>query len=234
MTDSASPTGEFNAKLTAIRGQLDEQGRRVLAICEAAFDAFFADDARAAARAIELDEPIDRADVAIENQSVELLCDAARASHELPPNRLREVLVIVKANNELERIADCAVTIAEQVTGTNGSSLLPETSRVMTNSVLGVLQDACGCLEKSDPDLAKRVLRSEDAIIGFRRALRQFAEANIGKNEMTVQTGFVLNELSSACEYMADHATNIAEQVLYAVTGKIVRHCEAGWVEVNL
>ncbi|MGP1272484.1 MAG: phosphate signaling complex PhoU family protein [Phycisphaerales bacterium] len=233
MTDSGSPTGDFISKLSAIKAELDAQGRRVLDLCEAAFDAFFSDDVPAARRVIDLDEPIDRADVRIENMSVELLHEAARVSNELPPEKLREVLVVVKANNELERIADCAVTIAEEVAGRQGAAL-PDTLRVMTNSVLGVLQDACRCLELGDADIAKRVLRSEDTILGFRKALRQAAERQIASGDMTVQTGFVLHELSCACEHMADHAVNIAEQVLYLVTGTIVRHCETGWIEVNL
>lgn len=232
MTDDAGRTTDFTEKLDAIKAELYAQGRRVLGICEAAFDAFFADDAAAAEAVIALDDPIDRADVILENRSVALLGDASRESSELPPEQLRALLVVVKANNELERIADCAVTIAEEVAGRNGAAL-PDTLRVMTNSVLGVLQDACRCLEDGDPAIAKRVLRSEDTMLDFKRALRHAAEKQITAGTMTVETGFVLHELASACEHMADHATNIAEQVLYAVSGTIVRHCETGWIEVN-
>ncbi|MEM1072204.1 MAG: PhoU domain-containing protein [Planctomycetota bacterium] len=223
----------FAGKLEAIRAELSAQGTRVLVICEAGFDAFFADDVDAAKTAIDLDDPIDRADVELENACVELLCDASREQRELAPAQLREVLVAAKANNELERIADCAVTIAEQVVRREGAEL-PNTLRVLANSVLGVVRDAQTCLDDRDADLAKQVLRSEDTILGFKQAVRDAAEKAIAAGTMTVQTGFVLHELASACEHMADHATNIAEQVLYAVTGTIVRHCETGWIEINL
>ncbi|MEM8758516.1 MAG: PhoU domain-containing protein, partial [Planctomycetota bacterium] len=115
MGDINHDTQAFGSKLDAIRAELIAQSGRVMTICDAAFEALFADDPEAAKRAIDLDEPIDRADVEIENRSVELLCDASRVQNELPSAQIREVLVVVKANNELERIADCAVSIAEQV-----------------------------------------------------------------------------------------------------------------------
>ena len=49
---------------------------------------------------------------------------------------------------------------------------------------------------------------------------------------MSVDLAFLLHELASECVRMADHCTNIAEQVIYSVTGAIVRHTEGTWVEV--
>ena len=78
------------------------------------------------------------------------------------------------------------------------------------------------------------MLRAEDTVRGFKNAVLRDAEQRIASGDMTVDTAFLLHEIASCCEHIADHSTNIAEQVLYAVTGTIVRHCEAGWIEVNL
>ncbi len=233
MAGESSQSSGFTTKLELIRGELNAQGRRVVAICDAAFEAFFDDDGEAAGRAAALDDEIDRVDVALEQQAVMLLCDAAGEANELPPNQIREVLVVVKANNELERIADCAVHISEHVAKRSGAEI-PETFRVLCNSVIGIVRDVCRSIEQRDPDTAKLVLRAEDTVRGFKNAVLRDAEQRIAAGEMGVDTAFLLHELASCCEHIADHSTNIAEQVLYAVTGTIVRHCEAGWIEVNL
>src|SRR5437870_4436281 len=112
MTTSADGFADRLAKLKSI---LVEQGRRVQALIESAFDCAFARDATAADRVGGMDESIDRTDVEIEKASVQLLADATREGAELPIDQLRMVLTIVKINNELERIADAGVSVAEHV-----------------------------------------------------------------------------------------------------------------------
>ncbi|MEO1716700.1 MAG: phosphate uptake regulator PhoU [Planctomycetota bacterium] len=233
MAGDAAKSGGFTTKLELIRGELNAQGRRVVAICDAAFDAFFNDDPAAAKQAEALDDEIDRVDIALEQHAVRLLCDAAREANELPPEQIRELLVVVKANNELERIADCAVHISEHVSKRSGASI-PETFRVLSNSVIGIVRDVCRSLEHRDAETARLVLKAEDTVRGFKSAVLRDAENRIASGDMAVDTAFLLHELASCCEHIADHSTNMAEQVLYAVTGTIVRHCEAGWTEVDL
>lgn len=223
---------QFETRLGEIRRELVTQAWRVLAICEEAFEAFFSGDTKAAAAVTARDDEVDRVDVAIERGSVALLCAVARISAEIPENQIREVLVIVKANNELERIADLAGEIAARAKDRKGVDV-PDTFRVMANSVVGIVRDTCSALEKKDAALAKVILRSEDTVCGFKDALLRDAENDIAEGSMSVDCGFLLHEIASRYESISDHATNVAEQILYAVTGVIVRHEEAGWVEVK-
>jgi len=228
MSDDAK---KFNDGLSSIRQELVEQAWRVLSICEEAFDAFFDGDTAAAAEVIKRDDEVDTVDVEIEKHAVELLGEAARVASEVPVSEIREVLVIVKVNNELERIADLAVDIAERVEARVGIDV-PETFRVVANSVLGILRDMCSSLEKKDADIAKLILRSEDTVLEFKNTLLREAENNIASGSMSVDCGFMLHEIANRCETISDHATNVAEQILYAVTGTIVRHLPTGWVEL--
>ena len=66
----------------------------------------------------------------------------------------------------------------------------------------------------------------------FKGALLRDAEEKIAAKTMTVDFAFLLHEVATNCEIVADHCTNIAEQVLYSATGTIVRHTPAEWVEV--
>lgn len=228
-----TPQG-FTDRLAHLRSQIGAQGRRVQALIETAFDATFARDAAGTAKVNQLDEDVDRIDVEIERACVQLLTEATAAGSALPPEQLRAVLTIVKVNNELERIADLGVRVAGHIKDLPPPSVpIPDTFRVLANSVVGILRDATSCLDRADPRLAKVVLASEDAVEVFKRGLLRDLQGQVAAGrKMAVDYAFTLQELASACEGMADHCTNIAEQVLYASTGAIVRHLEGGWREV--
>lgn len=222
----------FAERVGGIKSSLIEQGGRVIELVDRGFASFHEHDGALAKRVIDDDEPIDRADVEIEGRSVELLADAARESNELDVKDLRSVLVIVKANNELERIADGAVSIAESVTRHDAFEI-PPAFRVMTNSVIGIVRDAVACLAHHDAKLAKLVLQSEDCAREFKSTLLADARKRVEAGTLTIDQAFCLHDVIDQAELMADHATNIAEQVIYLVTGRIVRHQDGKWVEVD-
>lgn len=224
---------QFTARIARLKADMVAQSRRVQALIEAAFDAAFVQDTAAAERAIRMDEPIDMVDVEIEKAAVQLLTDATAAGAALRPEHLRLVLTIVKVNNELERIADAGVTVAEMVQSLQAQKAqLPETIRVITNSVIGILRDTGTCFDRDNAQLAKIVLASEDAVEEFKKAINRDAQVQVSTGRMTVDTAFLLMEIANHCETMAVHCTNIAEQVLYMTTGKIVRHMKGHWEEV--
>lgn len=223
----------FTARITRLKADLVSQARRVQSLVEAACESLFVRDLEAAQRAISMDEPIDRVDVEIERAAVALLTDATAAGAALRPEQLRTILTIVKVNNELERIADAGVNLSELVGLLVSRNVpLPETLRVITNSVVGIIRDAGTSLDRSDAALAKIVLASEDAVEEFKKAILREAQVQVSTGKMSVDAAFLLQEATHLCEIMAGHCTNIAEQVLYATTGTIVRHMGGHWEEV--
>jgi len=231
----------FAERTQKLKGDLIDQGRRVQQLIELAFEAAFERSPEKAAQASKLDDAVDTADVAIEQASVVLLTDATRSGAQLEPQHLRILLTIVKVNNELERIADVGVDVAELVMppkpghayAAAGVPSFPDTFRVMANSVIGILRDAVGALMTNDPQLAKVVLQSQHTVTAFKAAIVRDAEEKIAKGKMQVDAAFVLHEIANLCELLADHCTNIAEQVIYLTTGSIVRHTTTSWVEVG-
>jgi phosphate transport system protein len=227
-----SPEG-FERRIDDLRRDLASQGGRVLRLLESAFDAFFARDGARAQGVEEADNEIDRIDVEIERAAVSLLTDATREGAQLEPTQLRQILTIVKVNNELERVADVGVSIAQRVSALPpGSGAFPPTLRVMTNSVLGIVRDSNLSVEHTDGRMARVVLQSEDAVAAFKAALLRGAEEQIASGKMAVDFAFNIHELATRCEDVADHCTNIAEQILYLATGTIMRHMEGHWVEI--
>lgn len=223
---------EFDQRIDEIRAKLTEQGHAVVSLVDAAIDAFYARDAAEAAGVAAEDDRIDRVDVEIERESVDLLIRTAVCACNLDAGHLRRLLAIVKVNNELERIADAGADIAELVTQlADPDTRFPETTMVMTNSVLGLLRDSVACLEAFNPETARVVIQSEHVVLSFKMEILQKAERRVADGSMPVDSAFNLHELVSLCMLIADHCTNIAEQVIYEQTGMIVRHMDGTWEE---
>jgi phosphate transport system protein len=223
---------EFDQRIDEIRAKLAEQGHAVISLVDAAIDAFYTRDAAEAAGVAAEDDRIDRVDVEIERESVDLLIRTAACACNLDAGHLRRLLAIVKINNELERIADAGADIAELVTQlADPDTRFPETTMVMTNSVLGLLRDSVACFEAFNPDTARVVLQSEHVVLAFKIEILQKAEKRVADATMAVDSAFNLHELVSLCMLIADHCTNIAEQIIYEQTGMIVRHMDGTWEE---
>lgn len=228
------PTGagmtSFNQHLQRLRHDLGRQGARCMELTLRAVESYFDGDRVEAADVIKGDESIDRVDVEIERGSINLL-----AMGETEPYSIRSVLTIVKINNELERIADCAVNVAEVVLDGDGHhDQLPQTFRVMANSVIGMLRDANDSLSSLDIELATRVLQFDDAVDRFKREITLDAQKQVASGGILVDMAFRLLSVVGSLERIADHSTNICEQVIYLETGKIVRHSREGWSEPAL
>ena len=215
----------FSSKLNELQTVLHAQGDRVLTLVTLAIESYFDHDEAKARTVVALDDEIDSVDVAIERASIPLLAMGQTNEH-----AIRQILTLVKVNNELERIADCGVNIAEQVVGHQHlSDPMPPTFRVMANSVLGMLRDSNRALATSNAELARQVLLFDDTVDRFRNELILQAQEQVALGTSSVRFAFRVTGATRNMERIADHSTNICEQTIYLLSGKIVRHRPEGW-----
>jgi len=216
---------DFDSRLAALHRDLVLQGERVFDLLLKAVESYFDLDKAKAAQVVAADDVIDRVDVEIERASIPLLAMGVTDEHSI-----RSVLTIVKVNNELERIADLGVIIAEVVEGyPDLQERVPNTFRVMANSVIGMLRDANRALAEGNAKLAQQVLLFDDTVSRFKEEIVLHAQERIADGTFSVKFGFRLMAVAKAVERVADHCTNICEQVIYLQSGKIVRHRPEGW-----
>lgn len=237
--DAKSPAAPdpatFPRRLSQLKSDIVQQGLRVRTMIEEAVTAAFDRDEALAAKVIADDDVVDRVDVLIERRAVELLTEATRQSAGLSEQQVRLLLTIVKVNNELERIADLAVEMALRLQRLEQDhDRIPDSFRVMAFSAVGILRDVVSALDQADVPLAKIALRSEDTLAEFKRALVAELEKQVHASSMPLNFALFLNGIAAQFVSIADHSSNIAEQVIYLNTGAIVRHLESGWVEVPL
>lgn len=223
---------QFNERLDAIRKRLGEQGDLVTDITEQVFMTIYDMDTDRAIQLMTRDDEVDKADLEIERDAVALLGESTLGECPLTPEQIRGLLSAVKVNNELERIADAAADIAQRVVSLGDrTSTFPKTTMVMTNSVVSILRDSVRCFTEIDPQRAKQVLSAEGAVLDFYDVIVKKSEERIADGRLGVAHAFDLHSIVHQAVVMADHCTNIAEQVIFEATGAIVRHTNAGWIE---
>ena len=219
---------EFHTSLDAVFNDLLAQGRRVTDLALSAVECYFHNDDAAAGAVVREDATIDHVDVQIERACIALMQHRPSGEYEQ-----RSILTIVKINNELERIADCAVNVA-QATEERKDTEVADTLQMMANSVVGMVRDTVESMRSRDTELAQRVLAFDDTVDAFKDELVMRAQSALAAGAVSVPAGLQLLTVVRAVERMADHCTNICEQLIYLETGKIVRHLPTGWTAPSL
>ncbi len=146
-------------------------------------------------------------------------------------NDLRFVVSVLKINGDLERIADKAVNIAEQVSGLIESPLvdtLPFDFLGQSERVRSMLKKSLDALVHADAELADWVRRTDDQVDKVHREMGRSVKQAIREHPDQVDGLLTLWSLSRQLERIADHAVNIAEDVIYMVKGDILRHVHEG------
>jgi phosphate transport system protein len=172
-------------------------------------------------KVIQVDGEIDSSEVEIEETCLKIL-----ALHQPVAIDLRFIMAMLKLNNDLERIGDLAVNIAERaiyLASTEKTSVSFD-YREMTQKTQAMVKKSFDALVNMDTELAREVIASDDEVDEIERRIVKRAEDAIRKNPDEVDRLLHHMFVARHLERIADHATNIAEDVIYMVEGSIVRH----------
>lgn len=170
---------------------------------------------------IDSDNKIDDMEVFVEEECLKLL-----ALYQPVANDLRLIVAILKINNDLERIGDLAVNIAERAVflATQDRVDIPEDLHQMARKTLVMLKGSLDALVNRDSVLAREICAADDDVDEINRKMyNQFGE-NIRTQPEKLDCFTHLLSASRYLERVADHATNISEDVIYLVEGEIIRH----------
>jgi len=205
----------------SVRELLGTMGREVLARFRQTLKALEALDVAAAGKAAAEDSRTDEQELAVERKCIDLLLTAK-------PGRVdvNRVLAMIKISTDLERIADVATNIAECVEPLAhlGRGDVPDEIPQMSDIATEMLTDALDAFGKKDTVLAGRVRQRDDAMdVLNEEAYRLLLEAVARDPEhLEFATHYIV--VSKSLERIADLCSNIAEHVIFMVTGEIVRH----------
>ena len=174
-----------------------------------------------AAEIMEHEQLVNEREVCIEEDCLKIL-----ALHQPVAIDLRRTATILKINNDLERIADLAVNVAERAQNLTRHSefMVPETFDRMAQLAVSQVQDALNALVELDVEKAHAVCIRDDDVDALNREVIDEMQVVMRKQPDLIEAALSLFSASRHVERIADHATNIAEDVIYLVDGEIARH----------
>jgi phosphate transport system protein len=178
-----------------------------------------------------LTEPrINEMEIVIDEHAIRLL----RQGNLLDPE-IRLIVATLKINNDLERMGDLAVNLSERAISLAAMKGVesPRELEPMTAAVRAMVSKCLGALIYQNVDLATQVLESDDVVDQFRDRVFDALLAGIAADSAQAAPNLQFVLASRHLERIADHATNIAEDVLFWVRGLEVRHGRARQLEVT-
>jgi phosphate transport system protein len=213
----------FQQELNELKETLLRMGGQAEVSVNKAVKALVSRDDALAEEAIQMDEDIDRLEMEIDERAIRLLSKAPLASD------LRLITVAMKGGHDLERVGDEATTIARRTLELNAEPELKPATDIpsMAEKALDMLNAALDSFVHHDVEKARAVIPADKEVDVLNKQLhRELADDMIG-NPAHISRCLNLMTVSKSIERIADHATNIAEEVVYLYEGRDIRHTAA-------
>ncbi len=211
----------FQEELEQLKAHLLEMGGLAEDRVRAAVAGLVDRDSEAIARVLEGDGPINQFHIEIDHRCFKLL-----ALHQPMAVDLRAIVSAVKINTDLERVGDLAVNVAEA--SRRYMRHPPVKALIDIPRMAGIaqtmLRDALDAYVRRDTELARAVLNADDELDGLKTQLFRELLTFMLQAPTTIEPALELILISRHLERIGDHATNIAEDVIFMVLAKDVRH----------
>jgi len=171
---------------------------------------------------IDTDEPrANKTEIELEAE-----CTSLIARHQPMARDLRTILMVMGITNDLERMADHAVNIAEAVGDhINGTSLKPDNAvLLMFEKTISMLDGSIRAFINEDAALGQRVCESDNAVDELATSILEGLSASMTKVPASVPENLALLKIAGNLERVADLSTNIGEDVIYMTEGRVIKH----------
>lgn len=218
---SPEPKRHFHEELGRLKERLLDMSSRAEDALGRAVQALLERDWEKAQRVIQEDREIDSLEIEIEDAVTSLL-----ALHQPMARDLRLLLAILKISNDLERVGDHAVNIAQSAQRLLDHRVItPEPELVeMARAAREMLGAALESFVKGDSQAGRAVCARDDQVDALHRSLFRILLTHMAEDPKTIGSAMELFLVSRNLERVADLATNIAEDVVFLVEGKTIKH----------
>lgn len=212
---------QFESELQGLRQCVARMGTLVCSRLEACLRALASHEYEPARFVLEHDEEINTLQIEIDDRALRMLALQQPAARDL-----RFITATVRANADLERIGDQAVNIAGRLVplmGTDGLVHEPVVVEMGRNALVMVL-DALASFLEGNAALARSVLVRDDEIDAMKEQVLRDLITLMTRDSSTIERAVSLLFISGSVERVADHATNMAEDAIFLVEARDVRH----------
>lgn len=212
---------QYDAELNEIRSLLLEMGGKVEQMIADAMKALVERDSDLARRLIATDHEINHLEMEIDEKCLQVLARRQPAARDL-----RFLTLALKIVTDLERIGDQCTSVAKRAVELNEEPALKPYIDLprMANWASVMVKEALDAFVRSDAELAIKVCRDDQFVDDLNDQIQRELLTFMMEDPSTISRALKLNYISKYLERIADHATNVAEMVIFMVKGKDVRH----------
>ena len=171
---------------------------------------------------IEEEKLVDEKEVHIEEECLKIL-----ALHQPVAMDLRFIVVVLKVNNDLERMGDMASKIAKRsllLSSEDPIPTLPEFREVMPDYIRTMVKNSLEAMIKLDLEMAREVIEMDNTVDEINRQMYEAFHQQVIADPNTTQRALATLSVSRYLERIADLATNVAEDVIFMIDGEVIRH----------
>ncbi|TVR50983.1 MAG: phosphate transport system regulatory protein PhoU [Puniceicoccaceae bacterium] len=211
----------FDQELESLRSDLILLGEKAIRQVIDVTEALVQNDAELAARVIARDDEIDELDKRIDSEAIRFIGLRSAVASEL-----RLLIIGMKASNDLERVGDECTSIAKRVKRLSSEPPLKPYVDLprMSDLAVGMLRDAIEAFLHRDDALAVQICHRDREVDDINRQLHRELAGFMIEDRATINRALELMFISKSFERIADHATNLAEEVIFLIRGEDVRH----------
>jgi len=211
----------FDLELKNLKDQILAMGGHVELAVEAATQALIQRKPNLLSQVHDLEAKINREHMEVDESCLQLLARQSPLAADL-----RLVIAVLKISTDLERMGDQAVNIAyntkDYLEGEPIKDLID--IPIMASTVRNMVRDSLDAFVRQDRDLAAEVLKRDDVVDALKDKLFEELIQYMSKHSSNIERALDLILIARNLERLGDHATNIAEDVIFAVTGDDIRH----------
>jgi len=224
MASSEAHGRHFQEELEQLKARLLEMGGLAEEQVRLAVKGLVHRDRDLIARVLTGDDPLNALHIEVDNRCFTLL-----ALYQPMAVDLRAIVAAVKINTDLERVGDLAINIAEAAQRYVAHPPVKKLIDIprMANIAQSMLRDALDAFVRRDTELAQNVLNEDDALDSLKTQIFRELLTYMLADPSTIEPALDLILVSRHLERIGDHATNIAEDVIFMVSAKDVRHHSA-------
>ena len=212
---------QFDSELNEIRGKLLEMGGKVEAMIASAMQSLLERDTDLADRTIAFDHEINALEMDIDDKCIGVMARRQPAARDL-----RFVTLALKIVTDLERIGDQCTSIAKSAKELNQEPVLKPYIDLprMAQAAADMVREALDAFMSGDERLAIKVCEDDQMVDDLNEQLQRELLTFMMGDPGTIARAIKINHISKCLERIADHATNVAEMVIFMVKGKDIRH----------
>ncbi len=211
----------LSEKIEELKKNIIEEANLVETMIELSLDGLLKKDSSKLEKVFELEEQINSREIEIEEEVISLI-----ALYQPEAKNLRTIIMILKMNNDLERIGDLAINIVQSAQYLirkpfikkliNLPAMAEETQKMLKNSITAFIDE--------NTDMAKQVCIDDNIVDDLKEHIYRVLITYMIDDPTTIKRAFHINKISSNLERIADLSTNIAEDTIYMAKGTVIKH----------